>query len=408
MLSRYRAAFAPPGALAFSAAGFVARFALAIYPIGLVLIVSARTHAYGYAGVVSGAYVLGSAVGGPTAGLLVDRFGQHAMLLRYAALHLAMAACFAALIEVRAPLWTLLPPAALMGASFLNVGALIRARWSHVWADQPAPRATAYSVESAVDELVFVLGPLVATLLATHLPAVVTLAVAVAVIVFGSLWLAGQRRTEPPVRARGHGERHEFALRSRGMLLITWVMVFMGAVFGSAEVVMVAFCGQHGQRASSGWVVACFALGSMVAGIGYGARHWQAPLLHRFVGSALAFGVLPLLYLLAGSVTQLAVCTFFVGLGIAPTLIGGFGLVDAIVPARSLTEGLTWIGTGLSVGYGAGAALVGGIADRHGAHLAFLVPICCSLLAASCAVALGARMRVPVPAEARLGSPAAR
>jgi len=395
MLSRYRAAFQPPGALTFSAAGFVARFALALYPIGLVLIVSARTHNYGYAGVVSGSYVLGSALGSPAAGLLVDRYGQRPMLRRFAAAHLAFAACFGLLIWLSAPLWTLLPPAVLMGASFLNVGALIRARWSHVWAGEPAPRATAYSVESTLDEVVFVLGPLVATLLATHLPPLFTLLVAMLVIMLGSLWLAAQHGTEPPVRERQHADRRRFALASRGMVLISLTMVFMGAVFGSAEVVMVAFCGQHSQRASSGWVVACFAGGSMVAGLGYGARHWRTPLLRRFVGCAVLFGVLPLLYLLAGSVVELAFCTFLVGLGIAPTLIGGFGLVDAIVPASSLTEGLTWIGTGLSVGYGAGAALVGGIADRHGAHLAFGVPVCAALLTAACAVTLGVRLRTP-------------
>lgn len=394
MLTRYRAAYATAGAPAFSAAGLVARFPIAIYPIGLVLIVSARTHAYGFAGVVTGVYVFGGAIGGPFAGVLVDRYGQHRMLHWFAGAHLLIAAVFAALIAAKSPLWTLLPPAALMGITLLNIGALIRARWSYVWAGQDGPRATAYSVESVLDETVFVVGPLVATVLATHAPALVTLSLAVVLVLGGSFWLAGQRATEPPVKARH--EKHEFALRRRGMLLITAAMVFMGGVFGSAEVVMVAFCGQHGQRASAGWVVACFAGGSGVAGAIYGARHWRTPLLDRYVRSAVAFGVLPLLYLAAQTPAQLAVCTFFVGLGIAPTLIGGFGLVDAIVPTASLTEGLAWIGTGLSVGYGAGAALVGSIADQHGAHLAFLVPIGCALAAAGFALSLAGRMREPV------------
>lgn len=404
MLSRYRAAYAPPGALAFSAAGFVARFALAIYPIGLVLIVSARTHTYGFAGVVSGCYVLGGAVGGPIGGRLVDRYGQRSTLLWFAVAHVAFAICLGVLLVVRAPLWTLLPPAIGMGVSFLSVGALIRARWSHVWADEAGPRSTAYSIESALDEMVFMLGPLVATVLATHLPGLVTLCVAVALILLGSGWLASQTRTEPPVQPRQHDDR--FALAIRGMQLITWMMVFMGAVFGGAEVTMVAFCGQHGQRGNSGWVVACFAAGSMVAGIGYGARHWRSPLLRRFVGSAVIFGLLPLLFLAAGSVGSLAAYTFFIGLGIAPTLIGCFSLVDEFVPAGSLTEGLTWVVTGLSIGYGAGAALVGGIADRHGAHAAFLVPISCALLAAGFAIGLAVRLRTSVrPAAAEVGVP---
>jgi len=395
VFTRYRAAYASPGAFAFSAAGLLARVPIAIYPIGLVLIVSARTHAYGFAGVITGVYVLGGAIGGPLAGWLVDRYGQSRMLSWFAAAHVVVTAVFAVLILSQAPLWTLVLPAVLMGATLLNVGALIRARWSHAWTADPATRATAYSVESVLDETVFVVGPLIATVLTTHTPSLVTLTLAVVLAVAGSSWLATQRRTEPPVKARH--EKHEFALRSRGMLLITAGMACMGAVFGSAEVVMVAFCGQHGQRASAGWAVACFAGGSGVAGIIYGARHWRTPLLRRYVLCAAVFAVLPFLYLVPQTPAQLAVCTFFIGMSIAPTLIGSFGLVDSLVPAASLTEGLTWIGTGLSVGYGAGAALVGRIADTHGAHVAFAVPITCAVLTGMFALILPVRMRMPEP-----------
>ena len=92
--------------------------------------------------------------------------------------------------------------------------------------------------------------------------------------------------------------------------------------------------------------------------------------------------MLPFRYLAATGPGNLALVTAVVGLGIAPTLIGGFGLVEAIVDSASLTEGLTWIGTGLSVGYGAGASVVGRIADSRGAHDAFWLPIGCALVAA--------------------------
>jgi MFS family permease len=399
LFAKYKAAFALPGTAAFCAAGFIFRFSMAIYPIGLVLIVSARTGRYGFAGVVSGAYVLGGALGNPIAGTLVDRLGQRRVLLPFVIAHLGVTGVMAGLLISRAPLWTLLLPAVLMGMTLLNVGALIRARWSYVWADSAAQRSTAYSLESTLDELVFVLGPLTATLLATHTYPVLTLLVALVLISIGSAWLSRLPATEPPANRSIAGQTRTFALRSKGMLLITLVMVCMGGVFGSAEVVMVAFCGQLNDRGSAGWVVACFAGGSAVSGLAYGARHWQTPLVRRFVISALIFGVLPLLYFAANSIPALAVCTAVVGLGIAPVLIGGFGLVDSIVPAASLTEGLTWIGTGLSVGYGFGAASVGAVADAHGARLAFVVPVVGAFLAAGVAVLLARRLaeRVPTP-----------
>jgi MFS family permease len=254
-------------------------------------------------------------------------------------------------------------------------------------------------VESTLDEVIFVLGPLVATVLALHTHPLVTLGLALLMITLGTLWLAALRSTEPPVRPRSAGERHDFALRYRGMPLITSSMVFMGAVFGSAEVTMVAFCGQHGHRASAGWVVASFAGGSAVSALFYGGRHWRSSLLRRFVISAALFGVMPLLYFAATSIPVLALCAGVIGLGIAPTLIGAFGLVDQIVPAGSLTEGLTWIGTGLAVGYGLGAAVVGGIADQHGARYAFSLPVGCALVSAVFALLLAARLRTVASSE---------
>jgi len=155
------------------------------------------------------------------------------------------------------------------------------------------------------------------------------------------------------------------------MTLITTIMLFIARFFGGVEVTIVAFCGQHAERTSAGWVLASFACGSMIAGIGYGAVRWQAPLARRFAISAVVFAVLPSLFFAASSTLTLVVLAATVGLGTAPTLIGGFGLVDQIAPARSLTEALTWIGTGVSVGYGLGAAVVGSVADAHGARVAF-------------------------------------
>ncbi len=403
MLNRYRAAFAVPGAVKFSAAGFLSRVSLAVYPIAIVLIISGRTQSYGFAGVVSGCYVLGGAVGNPIAAVLVDKLGQHRVLPWFLIAHAISAAVFGALVTVQAPLWTLVAPAVLMGVTMLNIGALVRARWSHIWPGDSPERSTGYSVESTLDELIFVLGPLVATVLAIHTHALVTLGLTLALITAGTLWLAALRSTEPPVRVRVAGERHDFALRYRGMSMITWCMVFMGAVFGSVEVTMIAFCGQQGQRESAGWVVASFAAGSAVSAVVYGGRHWRSSLLRRFTVSAVLFGVMPFLLFAATSVGVLALCAGIIGLGISPTLIGAFGLVDSIVPANSLTEGLTWIGTGLSVGYGLGAAVVGGIADEHGARMAFSVPVGCALASAAFAMLLAARLRqvvADVPAVA--------
>jgi MFS family permease len=153
-------------------------------------------------------------------------------------------------------------------------------------------------------------------------------------------------------------------------------------------------------------VLAGIAFGSAVSGFSYGSRRWRTPVLRRFRLQAAAFATLPLLFLLAANVPMLAVIGFVVGLGIAPTLITSFTLIQEIVPAAALTEGTAWLTTGLSIGYGAAAALVGGIADAHGARVAFLITVGCGLEVGALAFVLYRRLagRPQVASPAVVGS----
>jgi MFS family permease len=400
VLATYRAVFRAPGSAAFAAAGFVMRMPIAIYPLGLVLIVSARTGHYGFAGVLSACYMLGAVPGAPLLSRLVDRFGQRRLIVPATAAHIAAIVVLAVLLEAGAPDWTLVVPTFAAGFAYLSVGSLIRARWSLVLAGRPE-LTTAYSLESTLDELIFVIGPLIATLIATHVDPVVVLYVAIALIAAGAAWLATQRATEPPAHPVG-APPHPSALRSRGMVLLSVSAIGMGMVFASAEITMVAFCGQHGHRSLSGLVVAMFAAGSGVSGLVYGSRTWRAPVLARFRVQAAIFAVLPVVFLAATNVGVLAVCSFVAGLGTAPTLITAFGLIEQLVPGAALVEGLTWLLTGLTIGYGAGSALVGGIADAHGARVAFSVTIGAALATGALALLLYRRLSGSAPDPGQL------
>src|SRR6476646_4700180 len=174
MLSTYRAVFRAPGSAAFATAGFVMRMPIAMFPIGLVLIISARTGHYGFAGILSGAYILGAVPGNPLLARVVDRFGQHRVLIPATITTLIASIALAVLLTADAPDWVLVVPAFVAGFSYLSVGSLVRARWSLVLAGRPE-LSTAYSLESVLDELIFVIGPLIATLIATHADPVIVL-----------------------------------------------------------------------------------------------------------------------------------------------------------------------------------------------------------------------------------------
>jgi MFS family permease len=195
-------------------------------------------------------------------------------------------------------------------------------------------------------------------------------------------------------------------MRSRGMIVLALVLVGMGALFGATDVSTVAFAEESGSTGSAGFVLATFALGSLISGLGYGARQWVAALWVRFVVGMIALAIGVSLFLLVTSIPALALVMFVTGFSIAPTLINGNGLVQHFVRPEQLTEGLTWVATSLGVGVSVGSSVAGVLIDRQGAHGGFLVVVVAA--AASVVLTLGAlgilrADSVPAP-EAVVGS----
>ena len=102
--------------------------------------------------------------------------------------------------------------------------------------------------------------------------------------------------------------------------------------------------------------------------------------------------------LLARSLPLLVVTVFVAGLSIAPVLVSGMSLVKSRVPRASLTEALTWVFTGLTIGVTAGSSLAGAAVDAWGAQAAFAVPAIGAGLAAMLALACSPLLRRATPA----------
>ena len=80
----------------------------------------------------------------------------------------------------------------------------------------------------------------------------------------------------------------------------------------------------------------------------------------------MAVSMIPLL--LVGNLPFLAVALFVAGLSIAPTMITTMALVEQHVPRAQLTEGMTWMSTGLAVGVALGSSVAGWVIDAAGAQ----------------------------------------
>ena len=378
MLTPYRDLLTTPGGLRFSSAAFVARLPIAMFGLGIVLLVVAETGRYGRAGALSAMFALVNAGFAPLIARLVDRFGQRRVLAPSVPLHCLALAVLVVLVTNGAPDWVQVVAvvvAAMLGPS---IGSLVRARWGYVLGDDPR-LSTAYAFESVLDELIFVVGPLLVTVLATLVAPQAGLLAAALLVLLGTAALLTHRASEPP--PSHHADGHPSALRSAGLPILMLVMAFVGGVFGGVEISTVAFADEAGHRALAGPLLACYAGGSMLSGLVFGAIPPNLPRRRTLLTGAAVMtatvAVLPFVRHTAVLAVLLVVC----GVGIAPTLISGFSLVERIVPSVAVTEGLTWATTGLVVGFSAATWLAGHLVDAVSVPWAFAVATASGLLA---------------------------
>ena len=373
MSSSYASVLRRPGAGAFVTAGFLGRLPISMVPLGIVLLITATGGNYAVAGALSATYALSAAAIGPLGARWIDRRGQAQVipLLLMGQIAGLIAFVVAASRDVHG-LWLALP-LILAGGSAPNIGSLVRARWAAMLSGDPGLRA-AFAIEGLVDEMVFIVGPPLVTTVALTFSENAALLMCIALFASGGLWLASQRRTQPVIRLPEAGAEHPRFV-SGAFLLVTVSLASMGAVFGSFEVTTVAFTRELGHEELTGVVLALYAVGSLSAGLAYGARAIQWPAAKQYVVGAIVLVVVCAPLPFVTSLGLLTVAAFLAGVAVSPLLILNVSMVEHLVPPARLTEAFTLGTSGLAVGLAVGSPLSGVLIDNFGAAAGYLVMV---------------------------------
>ncbi|MFI9215564.1 MFS transporter [Streptomyces werraensis] len=371
----YRRLFAVPGARAFTAGNLLARLPMGMFALSAIVMIAGSRGSYALAGAVTATGLAATAVVAPWTARLVDRYGQARIALP--ATLVAVLGSLALVLCVRhdAPDWTLFAAYAAT-ATTPNTGGMSRARWAHLLKGRPDALHTANSFEQAADELCFMLGPVLAAVLCgTFFPEAGTLTGAVLLLTGVALFTA-QRSTEPPAVRRATGRA---PLRAPGVRPLLLVCLATGGVFGSMEVVTIAFADGQGHRTAAGAVLALQAAGSCAAGLLYGAVRPAGSAWSRLVRCLAAMTALMTLPLLAaaltGSLLVLAGALLVAGMATAPTMVTTMTLVQRHTPEGRLNEGMTLAVTGLLGGIACGSAAGGWIVEHVSATAGYGVPV---------------------------------
>lgn len=374
MLNRYREILSLPGAWQFAVAGVLARSPMSIVGISFILAIRALYGSYSLAGLISAVGVISFAIGAPILARLVDRFGQAKVMLP--AVMISATALLLAIIGIL----NVIPPAYLMvlasinGAASGSLGALVRARWTHVTENATQLQA-AYAMEAAFDELVFIMGPVLATLISASIHPTAGLWMGLFFMVFGGLVFLLQTSTEPPLTPHVHGQKRESVMRNPAMIVLALTFVGTGALFGASDLSVVAFADEVNMSYLAGTILGSMALGSLVSAVIYGSRAWMTPLWKLFLIFIGLFAVGTTTFVFAPNLAVLAFFMFLAGLAISPTMTSGNTIVQRIVPPSRLTEGLTWMATASTIGISLGSAVTGPVIDTYGHTGGFLIVV---------------------------------
>ena len=278
-----------------------------------------------------------------------------------------------------APPWIVFISAAIAGGTWGSPGALVRARGIRT-TETVAQLNSAFALESAVDEFVYIVGPVIATVLGTILHPTTGLAVSVLfLLVGGSLFLA-QRSSEPdPVDRSVQVDENGNVIRQRSLLFLPAMIVLMltyagmGAQFGANDIAVVAFTKELGVPAMAGVLLAMFSVGSFISALIYGARTWRRSLWSLFAIGVVALAIGMSAYLLARSILTLGIIMLVSGIACAPTMTNVNMMVTKSVPRHRQTEGLAWLSTAINLGVSIGSSATGPAIDRYGSTGAYVM-----------------------------------
>ncbi|HHR5881145.1 TPA: MFS transporter [Providencia alcalifaciens] len=385
MLSRYQQLFHASGSIQFALAGLLARLALPMMGIGIITMLSMLQGGYALAGGVSATFVLTYALLSPQISRQVDSHGQFRVLplvtlISVLGMGLIVASTWLGLSYI----WLFL--GAFLSGFMPSMSAMIRARWSQIYKGDPLLQ-TAYSLETVFDDLTFIAGPPLSVGLTVALFPQAGIMIAGILLLVGVLLLVSQRKTEPTLVSKQQMMSAKASiLRLPSLQLLIILMISLGVIVGTVDILSVTLAQIQGQPAMASLVLSLYAIGSCVMGVVFGGMRISMPLPRMLLisGVLTLLSIIPLLWVTG--IWSLAIVMFISGLFFAPTMIIGMSLVENIVPDHRLTEGMTWLLAGLNIGVALGAMLSGKIVDELGIYAGYWVAIVGGILVVLCSL----------------------
>lgn len=377
-----------------------ARFPFAMMVVGVLTLVAAARDSIAFAGLASAVVGLGTALTGPFIGAAADRLGQRRVLLACAAVNSASLLTLAIVAYSAAGNDVVLGAAFLIGASAPQVPPMSRSRLvglirSGVPAGHRARMTNGVmAYEAAVDETVFIFGPVVVGLLATAFsPVAPIVGAAVLTAVFVTMFALHRSSHATVPTTEEHGATAPAReLLAPGVLVLVAGALGVGLFFGTTLTSLTALMDSLGYPGSAGLVYGIMGIGSTILALSVAAFSPRFALWARWLAFASIMLGAALLYAQSASVSSAVVALAIAGFGIGPTIVTLYSLASERSPGGRSATTMTLLGSGVIVGQSLSSAITGEVAEAVSLDIALWLPACAALLVFTAAV-LNASLR---------------
>ncbi|HMJ36986.1 MAG TPA: MFS transporter [Baekduia sp.] len=364
-----------PGVLRTMSLALLARVPLAAIGLLLVLQVRHLGHSYALAGVCSGACALGMAVGSPILGRAIDRVGQPPVLLLAGAAVTAASVAFA-LLPAGAPVAAFLALAGLVGLAQPPVGACVRVIWRRML--DAADFSALVTLDATLQELAFLIGPLLLVGVAQFLGAAAALAVTGVLLGATSALFAVLPETQrlggaDPAADDAPRTFGSSALGVPGVRTLLAIAASMGVAFGATELGIITMADHLDASGMAGILFALWGAGSFAGGLAW-ARYAGV---HEAVGTMLmllvVLGITSAALAAVPGVWPLGAALVLAGAAVAPLFGVLYAAMGDVAPDATLTEAFSWETSAITAGIALGSAVAGAVAGAVTPRATFLV-----------------------------------
>ncbi|MCP3422382.1 MFS transporter [Nocardioides pinisoli] len=358
--------------------GLAGRSGYALLPLCLLFSIADSSGSFAVAATATAVFGIGGLVM-PVQARLLDRLGQPTVLplvgLWFTAF-LAVAASSAATGVQPAAFWIALCLAGGVGAP--SLGPAMRAQWREATPDDQ--REPAYALDAMAEEVLFLVGPLAASVILFVGQAWWGVAATAVLMPIGIAGLVRSPYTPQRQPAMAGVREWMGPFRRSGFRRLMLMMALVGLSASAWLTVLAGLADAQGRASVVGLVEAATGAASVLGALWWGRRSSHLPWPKEVSLLVAAYIPLAAICLMYPSLWTIAVTLSITGLVMAPIYVVAYAASDHETDARHHTEASTWVNSVTNVGTSLGAVAAAWLYTHTGPAAVFVAIFAALLL----------------------------